>query len=98
MPAPDRELQDFRALVTGGTKGIGHAVAARLRESGADGASKGAINALTRSIATQYGRQGIRAVGVSPGVIVTEGARESVPAETLARLNKHNLASSAISA
>ena len=55
------------------------------------GASKGAINALTRSIATQYGRQGIRAVGVSPGVIVTEGARESVPADTLATLNKHNL-------
>lgn len=30
------------------------------------GASKAAINALTRSIATQYGRQGIRAVGVAP--------------------------------
>src|SRR6201993_1007746 len=55
------------------------------------GASKGAINALTRSIATQYGRQGIRSVGVSPGVIITEGARESVPADTLATLNKHNL-------
>jgi NAD(P)-dependent dehydrogenase (short-subunit alcohol dehydrogenase family) len=55
------------------------------------GASKSAINALTRSIATQYGRQGIRAVGVSPGVIITEGARESVPADTLATLNKHNL-------
>ena len=35
MPASDHELQDLRALVTGGTKGIGHAVAARLRESGA---------------------------------------------------------------
>jgi NAD(P)-dependent dehydrogenase (short-subunit alcohol dehydrogenase family) len=35
MPASDRDLQDLRALVTGGTKGIGHAVAARLRESGA---------------------------------------------------------------
>src|SRR5712672_2003876 len=35
MPAQDRNLQDRRALVTGGTKGIGHAVAARLRESGA---------------------------------------------------------------
>jgi NAD(P)-dependent dehydrogenase (short-subunit alcohol dehydrogenase family) len=55
------------------------------------GASKGAINALTRSIATQYGRQGIRCVGVSPGVIITEGARESVPADVLATLNKHNL-------
>jgi NAD(P)-dependent dehydrogenase (short-subunit alcohol dehydrogenase family) len=55
------------------------------------GASKSAINALTRSIATQYGRQGIRAVGVSPGVIVTEAARESVPADILATVNKHNL-------
>ena len=48
------------------------------------GASKAAINALTRSIATQYGRQGIRAVGVAPGVIITVGAREAVPPETLA--------------
>jgi NAD(P)-dependent dehydrogenase (short-subunit alcohol dehydrogenase family) len=55
------------------------------------GASKGGINALTRSIATQYGRQGIRAVGVSPGVIITEGARESVSVEELANLSKHNL-------
>jgi NAD(P)-dependent dehydrogenase (short-subunit alcohol dehydrogenase family) len=35
MAASDRELQDLRALVTGGTKRIGHAVAVRLRESGA---------------------------------------------------------------
>jgi NAD(P)-dependent dehydrogenase (short-subunit alcohol dehydrogenase family) len=35
MPVSDRELQHLRALVTGGRKGIGHAVAARLRESGA---------------------------------------------------------------
>jgi NAD(P)-dependent dehydrogenase (short-subunit alcohol dehydrogenase family) len=56
------------------------------------GTSKSAINALPRGIATQYGRQGIRAVGVSPGVIITEGARQSVPAEILATLiNKHNL-------
>ena len=55
------------------------------------GASKSAVNSLTRSIATQYGRQGIRAVGVSPGVIITEGARESVPPGILAALSKHNL-------
>ena len=55
------------------------------------GASKSAINALTRSLATQYGRQGIRAVGVSPGMIITEGASEAVPPEIIAILNKHNL-------
>jgi NAD(P)-dependent dehydrogenase (short-subunit alcohol dehydrogenase family) len=31
----DRDLHDLRALVTGASKGIGHAVAARLREAGA---------------------------------------------------------------
>jgi len=36
MPvSEDHELHDLRALVTGGTRGIGHAVAARLREAGA---------------------------------------------------------------
>jgi len=34
--APDvRELKGLRALVTGGTKGIRHAIAGRLNESGA---------------------------------------------------------------
>ncbi|WP_374947551.1 SDR family NAD(P)-dependent oxidoreductase [Agreia sp.] len=36
--------------------------------------SKGAINALTKSIATQYGRQGIRSVAIAPGIIVTPSA------------------------
>jgi NAD(P)-dependent dehydrogenase (short-subunit alcohol dehydrogenase family) len=35
MPTDAHELQGLRALVTGGTKGIGQAIAARLRESGA---------------------------------------------------------------
>ena len=35
MPTDAHELQGVRALVTGGTKGIGQAVAARLRECGA---------------------------------------------------------------
>ena len=34
-----RELDGSRALVTGGTKGIGHAVAARLCEMGATGST-----------------------------------------------------------
>src|SRR5712691_5098732 len=35
MATDIRELQGLRALVTGGTKGIGHAIAGRLNESGA---------------------------------------------------------------
>jgi NAD(P)-dependent dehydrogenase (short-subunit alcohol dehydrogenase family) len=35
MATDVRELQGLRALVTGGTKGIGHAIASRLHESGA---------------------------------------------------------------
>lgn len=35
MATDAHELHGLRALVTGGTKGIGHAIAARLRESGA---------------------------------------------------------------
>jgi hypothetical protein len=35
MATDAHEFQGLRALVTGGTKGIGHAIAARLRESGA---------------------------------------------------------------
>src|SRR5207247_5268804 len=35
MATDAHELQGLRALVTGGTKGIGQAIAARLRESGA---------------------------------------------------------------
>jgi NAD(P)-dependent dehydrogenase (short-subunit alcohol dehydrogenase family) len=53
--------------------------------------SKGAINALTRGIATQYGKQGVRAVGVAPGVVVTEGARASVPQEMLDGFSRHAL-------
>ena len=35
MTTDAHELRGLRALVTGGTKGIGQAIAARLRESGA---------------------------------------------------------------
>jgi len=52
------------------------------------GTSKSATNALTRIIATQYGRQGIRAVGVSPSVTINKHnvtAREGRP-EDIANL------------
>jgi NAD(P)-dependent dehydrogenase (short-subunit alcohol dehydrogenase family) len=36
--------------------------------------SKAGINALTRHVASAYGRQGIRCNAVAPGIIATEGA------------------------
>ena len=54
-------------------------------------ASKSAVDALTRSIATQYGRRGIRAVGISPGPIITEGARRVVPKEMIDRIERQLL-------
>ena len=38
-------------------------------------AAAGAIVSLTRSVATQYGKQGIRCNAVAPGVILTAGPR-----------------------
>ncbi|MGE4238841.1 SDR family NAD(P)-dependent oxidoreductase [Ramlibacter sp.] len=43
--------------------------------STAYGASKAAINQLTRAVATQYGRKGIRCNAVLPGLIRFEGER-----------------------
>jgi NAD(P)-dependent dehydrogenase (short-subunit alcohol dehydrogenase family) len=53
--------------------------------------SKGAIPALTRNIATQYGKQGIRCVTVSPGRIVTPVVHRSSTPEQIARRALHNL-------
>jgi NAD(P)-dependent dehydrogenase (short-subunit alcohol dehydrogenase family) len=44
-------------------------------------ASKGGIDALTRSVATHYGRRGIRANAVAPGLIATEGVKSILPPE-----------------
>jgi NAD(P)-dependent dehydrogenase (short-subunit alcohol dehydrogenase family) len=40
-------------------------------------ASKAAIHALTEYVAAQYGKKGIRCNAVSPGLVVTETAREN---------------------
>lgn len=47
-------------------------------------ASKGAIESLTRSTATQYGRAGIRANTIVPGLILTDSLRAGIPASMLA--------------
>ena len=55
------------------------------------GTSKAAIIGLTRNIATQYGKQGVRSVAVSPGVILTPSVKANVSEEAVARLARHSL-------
>jgi NAD(P)-dependent dehydrogenase (short-subunit alcohol dehydrogenase family) len=58
------------------------------------GASKGAINSLTRYVATQYGKRGVRCNAIAPGVIVTPGRLKvdiGLPSANLAWLERHNL-------
>jgi NAD(P)-dependent dehydrogenase (short-subunit alcohol dehydrogenase family) len=53
-------------------------------------ASKGAVLALTRSLAVQYGRQGVRANAICPGPILTPMLESLFPSEEerLKRLNR----------
>ena len=53
--------------------------------------SKGAVDALTRNIAAQYSRKGIRAVGVAPGVIITPAVRNIIPQRMLDGFARHTL-------
>jgi NAD(P)-dependent dehydrogenase (short-subunit alcohol dehydrogenase family) len=55
------------------------------------GTSKAAIIGLTRNIATQYGRQGIRSVAIAPGIILTPAVAATVPAEMQNALLRHSL-------
>jgi NAD(P)-dependent dehydrogenase (short-subunit alcohol dehydrogenase family) len=47
------------------------------------GAAKGGLNALTRSIALDYGRDGIRANAIAPGQIVGEREQERLALDPL---------------
>lgn len=55
------------------------------------GCSKAAVNNLTRFVATQYGKQGITCNAVSPGVVLTEGARQSMAPEMIGILERNTL-------
>jgi len=54
------------------------------------GTSKAGIMSLTRYVATQHGRQGIRCNAIAPGLIVTESTRSAVP-ELLSIIARHVL-------
>ena len=47
------------------------------------GASKAGLQSLTQSVATQYGKQGIRCNAIAPGVIRTPALEANVPPEAI---------------
>jgi NAD(P)-dependent dehydrogenase (short-subunit alcohol dehydrogenase family) len=55
------------------------------------GISKAAVTGLTRAIAAEYGRRGVRCVGIAPGVVVTEALKRSLPAEARETYLRHSL-------
>nr|WP_231708399.1 SDR family oxidoreductase [Sphingomonas populi] len=54
------------------------------------GASKAAVVALTKYVATQYGKQGIRCNTIAPGLILTETLKRASP-ELLNLMSRHIL-------
>lgn len=46
-------------------------------------ASKAGLDSLTRSVATRYGKQGVRCNSIVPGVIATPAGEAQIPAEQL---------------
>jgi NAD(P)-dependent dehydrogenase (short-subunit alcohol dehydrogenase family) len=54
-------------------------------------ASKAAINALTRSVATFHGKAGVRCNSVAPGLVITPGVRALMDADIEQRYLAHHL-------
>jgi NAD(P)-dependent dehydrogenase (short-subunit alcohol dehydrogenase family) len=54
-------------------------------------AAKAGVNQLTMTVATTYGRQGIRCNAVSPGMIRTPAAERACPPEMFDEIQKHSL-------
>ncbi len=70
--------------ISSGTSTIGESVRV------AYGASKAALNQLTRHLAVRYGREGIRANAIAPGFILTATAAANVPDDVQQRLAEAN--------
>ena len=59
------------------------------------GTSKSAVDSITQHVATRYGKEGIRCVGVSPGFILTSAAFNLLSEEERSRMTRHNALSRA---
>ena len=55
------------------------------------GISKGAIMQLTRAVAAQYGKQGVRCNSVAPGFVLTENTEVWTPAEFKDNYIRHSM-------
>ena len=55
------------------------------------GASKAGLDALTRYVATQYGKRGIRCNSIAPGVIATPALAANVPPQQIAAYERSHL-------
>lgn len=53
--------------------------------------AKGGVDALTRMVATSYGKRNIRCNAVAPGIVETAGLQHTVPPERLAELRDAHL-------
>jgi enoyl-[acyl-carrier-protein] reductase (NADH) len=55
------------------------------------GTSKAAVIGFTRSVATQYGKQGIRCVTVMPGLTMTRSVAAAMPPPIIDMMKRHTL-------
>jgi NAD(P)-dependent dehydrogenase (short-subunit alcohol dehydrogenase family) len=55
------------------------------------GASKAAVESLTRYVATMYGKRGVRCNAISPGVVATPALKANVSEYELSLFTDHHL-------
>ncbi|MCH2170869.1 SDR family oxidoreductase [Myxococcota bacterium] len=85
----------IRAMLEGGRGSIIHTSSASALTGDlgrpAYAASKEGLHSLTRNVATQYGKRGIRCNAIAPGVIETPALARNVPQEQIDAYLSHHL-------